>query len=132
LYKISKSWPGQHSGYSVASTSTELSVCRQPGPADVSPRQFSSLPYFSLVDSFSVLCTGSDFWPSPPSRFPPTTLCPALAPAANSSLPIQPIGPRSALYSVPARISVSLARRPLPQSRLESLPIDGCLYYSKF
>jgi hypothetical protein len=31
-----------------ASTSTELSICHQPGLADVSPRQFSSLPYFSL------------------------------------------------------------------------------------
>jgi hypothetical protein len=32
-----------------ASTSTGLSICSQPGPANVTPRQFSSIPYFSLV-----------------------------------------------------------------------------------
>ncbi len=37
-----QSWPG------AASTSTSLSICRQPGPANISPRQFSSTPYFSL------------------------------------------------------------------------------------
>ncbi len=112
------------------STSTELSVCRQPGPADVSPRQLSSLPYFSLVDSFSALCTGSDLWPSPPSRFPPllsATRWP-LPPTLRS--PIQPIDPFR--HCTVYRTGPDLRDAPLPKFRLEFLPIDGCLYDSKF
>jgi hypothetical protein len=34
-----------------ASTSTGLSICHQPGPANVSPHQLSSLSYISLVSA---------------------------------------------------------------------------------
>ncbi len=76
----------------VASTSTELSVCRQPGPADVSPRQFSSLPCFSLV-AFRQYVPDRISGPALPHAFPPLLSAPRwpLPPTLRS--PNQPIGP---------------------------------------
>ncbi len=44
-----------------ASTFTELSICRQPAPANVSLHHFSSSPYFSLVQSTEY----TECWPCP-------------------------------------------------------------------